>query len=96
MSVVFEEPILLPVNHRPTDIVALRNQSETQVIKNYKTVKKPICIKEELYNNALFDFVGIAAGLQLYFAPGSLKKMENPYNNKSILKDAHLSGVLQS
>ena len=57
---------------------------------------KPICIKEELYKNAPFDFVGITARLQLYFAPGSLKKMEKPSNNKSSLKDAHLPGVLQS
>ena len=65
MSVVFGEPILLPVNHCSTDIAALRKQSVTQVIKNNKTVKKLICIKEELYNNAPFDFVGITAGAQL-------------------------------
>ena len=61
MSVVFEEPILLPVNHFPTDITVLRKQSVTQVTKSNKTVKKLICIEEELYKNAPFDFVGITA-----------------------------------
>ena len=94
MSVVFGDPILLPVNHCTTDISALIKQSETQVIENKKTVKKPICIEKELYKSAPFDFVGITAESQLYFVPGLLKTMDNPYNNKSILKDAHLPEVL--
>ena len=96
MLVVFGEPISLPVNHCPTDIAALRKQSETQVIDNNKTFKKPICIKEELYNNASFDFVGITAGLQLYFASRSFKKLEKPYKDKSILEDDCLPVFLQS
>ena len=96
MSPVFGEPISLPVNYRPTDIAALRKKYTTKVIENNKTVMKPICIKEELYNNAPFDFVGITAGAQLYFAPGSLEKKRNPFNNKRILEDTHLPGFLQA
>ena len=77
MSPVFGEPILLPVNHCLTDIAALRQKSTTKVIENNKTVMKPICIEEELYNNAPFEFVGITAGAQLYFALGSLEKKRN-------------------
>ena len=96
MSPVFGEPILLPVNHCLTDIAALKNKSTIKVIKNNKTVKKQICIKEELYNNAPFNFIGITAGAQLYFAPGSLEKKRNPFNNKRILEDALLPAVLQT
>ena len=48
MSLVFKEPILLPVNHLLTDIAALRKKSTIKLIENNKTFKKQICIKEEL------------------------------------------------
>ena len=96
MSPVFGEPISLPVNHRPTYIAALIKNSTTKLIDNNKMFMKKICIEEELYNNAPFDFVGITAEAQLYFAPGSLKKKENPFTDKNILENTHLPGFLQT
>ena len=74
MSPGFGEPISLPVNYRPTDLAAIRKKKTANMTEEEVTVSKPICIEDELYKNALFDFVGITAGAQLYFAPGSLKK----------------------
>ena len=42
-------------------------------------------ISDEIYNKALYDFVGITAGAQLYFALGSMKRNERPTVNKSLL-----------
>ena len=65
MSPGFGEPISLCVNHRLTDIAAIRKKSTTKVIKREEKVFKPICIKEKLYNQALYDFFGITAGAKL-------------------------------
>ena len=59
-------------------------------------VSKPICIKDKLYNKALYDFVGITAGAQLYFAPGSIKRKERPTVDKSLLGEDYLPGLLKT
>ena len=74
MMLTFGEPISLPVNYRPTDLAAIQKKSTTKAIENEEKVSKPICIKDKLYNKALYDFVGITAGAQLYFALGLIKR----------------------
>ena len=64
----FGEHISLPVNHYKTDVAAIQKKSTIKVIEKEVEVSKPICIKDKLYNHALFDFVGITAGAQLYFS----------------------------
>ena len=96
MSLTFGKPISFPVNYRPTDLAAIRKKSTTKVIGNEVKVSKLICIKDKLYNKALYDFVGITAGAQLYFAPGSIKRKERPTVDKSLLGDNCLPGLLQT
>ena len=90
----FGEPKSLPVNHCKTDVVAIRKKPIIKVIKKELAVSKPICIKDELYNHALFDFVGITAEAQLYFAPGLIKKKSRSSIDKIILGEDHLPGFL--
>ena len=90
----FGEPISLCVNHCPTDIAVIRKKLTTKVIKREEKVFKPICIKDKLYNQAPYDFVGITAEAQLYFAPGSIKKKSRSSINKIILREDHFPGFL--
>ena len=90
----FGEPISLCVNHCPTYIAAIRKKSTIEVIEREEKVSKPICIKDKLYNQAPYDFVGITAGAQLYFAPRSIKKKSRSSNDESILGEDYLSGFL--
>ena len=65
MSPGFGEPISLRVNHLPTDIASIRKKSTTKVIEREEKRFLLICIKDKLYNQAPYDFVGITAGAQL-------------------------------
>ena len=65
MSSTLREPISLPVNYCPTNPSAIWKKSTTKVIENEEKLSKAICIKDKLYNKALYDFVGITAGAQL-------------------------------
>ena len=85
MSPGFGEPISFCINHCATDVAAIRKKSTIEVIEREEKVSKPICIKDKLYNQALYDYVGITTVAQLYFAPGSIKKKSISKIDKSIL-----------
>ena len=55
MSPTFGEPVSLCVNHRNTDLNALQDESEMEVVENGKHVIKKACIEKELYKHEDFD-----------------------------------------
>ena len=96
MSPVFGKPISLRVSHCTTDVAAIQKKSTTEVIEKEEKVSKPICIEDKFHNQAPYDYVGITAGAQLYFAPGPIKKKSISKIDKSILGEDCLLGLLQT
>ena len=80
MSPTFGEPVSLCVNHRNTDLNALQDESEMEVVENGKHVIKKACIEKKLYKHKDLDYVGSTAGAQLYFSSTTLKK-ESPHSS---------------